>query len=440
MPGSPPSSVTDPGTRPPPSTRSSSSTPVGWGRDAVRSTVPIGTGSVAASAADATPALTTSSTSSTSEFHAPHAEQRPLHFGSAAPHSVHRWITRRRPMTATIERGCARTVCPRPAGRHSPAAGRRRVHSAQRRRERLTSIAIGTITSRNATAQNASSHGAAALRAGRHLGGEIVHPRLLVHRLPGDRAGRAGEIGGPGDGRAVLRLLAVRLVDLTGQRGPQCDAQHLRRGELLLGEQRLQRGAAEGRGDLGVSEDREVRADVDVAVEGRRDARPVAHLGHLHRSERTVRPAQRGEDGVGLRRAGERVGEHQLQPAVSGRGRTLDRPPGGGHVVEAQLARQVGLGGDDLRIGGQGDLDLAGAVVVHRHVDLGIHLAAGEDGDEEQASERGERPAGAGRALGDHGSPSSQIDWWEPGLAWPNANEAGFARLVRTKPASNDRL
>ena len=38
------------------------------------------------------------------------------------------------------------------------------------------------------------------------------------------------------------------------------------------------------------------------------------------------------------------------------------------------------------------------------------------------------------------GPPSSQIDWCEPGLAWPNANEAGLARLVRTKPASFDRL
>ena len=110
MPGSPPSSVTEPGTSPPCSTRSSSPIEVGSGgpglgvdlgdrhRHARRST----------SAPAAALAATGCSISSTSVFHASQAPQRPAHFGSAAPQSVHRYtvlvlaITRTyvRPVTA----------------------------------------------------------------------------------------------------------------------------------------------------------------------------------------------------------------------------------------------------------------------------------------------------------------------------------------------------
>ncbi len=92
MPGSPPISVTDPATRPPPSTRSSSGTSVGsWDAPAV-STSPIGFGTGTARnptgtrSADRRPdevragAAGAGSVSAT-EPHVPHSVQRPSHFG-----------------------------------------------------------------------------------------------------------------------------------------------------------------------------------------------------------------------------------------------------------------------------------------------------------------------------------------------------------------------
>ena len=89
MPGSPPSTVTEPGTSPPWSTRSSSPTWVADGAQAAASTSAIGRGTApepvrsVATAARAT-------TSSTREPHASQAEHRPAHLGSWAPHSWQR--------------------------------------------------------------------------------------------------------------------------------------------------------------------------------------------------------------------------------------------------------------------------------------------------------------------------------------------------------------
>ena len=93
MPGSPPTSVTDPGTRPPPSTLSSSGMPVGRAAHEPVSTSAIGTALaigvsrrwVSASA------RARSTTSSTSVSHPPQPGHRPAHLADSAPHSPHRW-------------------------------------------------------------------------------------------------------------------------------------------------------------------------------------------------------------------------------------------------------------------------------------------------------------------------------------------------------------
>ena len=99
MPGSPPMSTSDPGTTPPPSTRSNSSIPVVRRADTTVSMSSYSRGpAVAASEyrapalADAAPAPAVAGTarSSTSEFHAPHSGQRPSHFCDCAPHSWQR--------------------------------------------------------------------------------------------------------------------------------------------------------------------------------------------------------------------------------------------------------------------------------------------------------------------------------------------------------------
>ena len=87
MPGSPPSSVTEPGTRPPPSTRSSSGTPVGRPAAAIGSTSASG---ITTPAAAVEPSATDDGRSSTRDDHAPHSVQRPSHFGAWASHSVQR--------------------------------------------------------------------------------------------------------------------------------------------------------------------------------------------------------------------------------------------------------------------------------------------------------------------------------------------------------------
>src|SRR5262245_12681773 len=90
MPGSPPTSVTDPGTIPPPSTKSNSARPVRQRSmvSVLRSVSRIGGLAVGSPLIVEPPSRPTGS--SISEFQAPHASQRPPHLGWSAPHSVQR--------------------------------------------------------------------------------------------------------------------------------------------------------------------------------------------------------------------------------------------------------------------------------------------------------------------------------------------------------------
>ncbi len=106
MPGSPPSSVTDPGTMPPPSTRSSSPIPVGCGRPIWVSMSPIWTGVDGANDVSAGVASGGAASSSTSVFHAPHPEHWPAHLGCEVPHSMHAWMTLVFAMPTTMTNGC----------------------------------------------------------------------------------------------------------------------------------------------------------------------------------------------------------------------------------------------------------------------------------------------------------------------------------------------
>src|SRR5881396_1431355 len=94
IPGSPPTSTTDPGTMPPPNTKSNSSSPVFH-----RSMTPpctsarrIGGTPVGRYVLAVLPPLPPyrPTASSTRVFHASQASQRPAHFGCSAPHSVQR--------------------------------------------------------------------------------------------------------------------------------------------------------------------------------------------------------------------------------------------------------------------------------------------------------------------------------------------------------------
>src|SRR6266550_8578690 len=93
MPGSPPTNTTDPGTMPPPKTKSNSRRPVCHRRTpapsprADRRTGGRADGELAGRCAR--PAVRPTG-SSTSVFHAPHASQRPPHLGWSAPQSVQR--------------------------------------------------------------------------------------------------------------------------------------------------------------------------------------------------------------------------------------------------------------------------------------------------------------------------------------------------------------
>src|SRR5882762_8919405 len=90
IPGSPPTSVTEPGTMPPPKTKSNSSRPVFHRATATpcRSVSRIGAWPVR----DGLTALPANrlTGSSLSVFHAPQASHRPAHFGCSAPQSVQR--------------------------------------------------------------------------------------------------------------------------------------------------------------------------------------------------------------------------------------------------------------------------------------------------------------------------------------------------------------
>src|SRR6266508_1881880 len=91
MPGSPPTSTTDPGTMPPPRTKSNSRRPVCHRSNPAAPTADNRTGGLPdrAGARSARPPVRPIA-SSTKVFHAPHASQRPPHLGWSAPQSVQR--------------------------------------------------------------------------------------------------------------------------------------------------------------------------------------------------------------------------------------------------------------------------------------------------------------------------------------------------------------
>src|SRR6476659_2127567 len=87
MPGSPPSNTSDPGTSPPPSTRSNSLTPDGNRVDTTASTSEYNRAPFPPSAGAVPPFGTAGiASSSTKEFHAPQSGQRPSHLGDCEPH------------------------------------------------------------------------------------------------------------------------------------------------------------------------------------------------------------------------------------------------------------------------------------------------------------------------------------------------------------------
>ena len=102
-PGSPPSNVTEPGTMPPPSTRSSSSMPLGCGRLMCGSTSPIGW---AAAPEASTSGASRDTTSSTRVFHPPQLEHCPAHLGNDVPHSVQTCSTFSFAMPSSMTGGC----------------------------------------------------------------------------------------------------------------------------------------------------------------------------------------------------------------------------------------------------------------------------------------------------------------------------------------------
>ena len=141
MPGSPPTNVTEPGTSPPLSTRSSSPIPVGFGCHSCASTSEMGTGASRRpnNAADET--FDTSSSSSTSVFQPSQPGQRPTHLGTLVPHSVQR-NTARSLATATPYAPHETVVAPKrkvppPKERHHTSGSyQRRPRECMRRRVR----------------------------------------------------------------------------------------------------------------------------------------------------------------------------------------------------------------------------------------------------------------------------------------------------------------
>ncbi len=91
MPGSPPSRVTDPGTSPPESTRSNSSTPVGITAASDTSTADNWSGIVSRPRASTAWTREPSWASSTRVFHSPQVGHLPAHRAVVDPQSMQRW-------------------------------------------------------------------------------------------------------------------------------------------------------------------------------------------------------------------------------------------------------------------------------------------------------------------------------------------------------------
>ena len=86
-PGSPANKIAAPGTKPPPSTRSSSETPVGFALAADKSTSPIGVAECVTRPATSDSFLGAAISSTLPQ--AWHSPQRPTHFCEVQPHSAH---------------------------------------------------------------------------------------------------------------------------------------------------------------------------------------------------------------------------------------------------------------------------------------------------------------------------------------------------------------
>ena len=90
IPGSPPSSTSEPLTRPPPRTLSSSDIPVSYRVSSLNERLfMLASGNLPAPEPFASPCDFGCMSVSSSVFHAPQALQRPLHFGYSCPHSLH---------------------------------------------------------------------------------------------------------------------------------------------------------------------------------------------------------------------------------------------------------------------------------------------------------------------------------------------------------------
>src|SRR6266705_2585203 len=112
IPGSPPTRTTDPGTTPPPSTKSNSARPVRHRPTPPPSTADRRTGGLPVRSPDRPTARPPGRPvgSSTRVFQAPHASQRPPHLGCSAPHSLHRNTEPALAATGRLRRGVARRV------------------------------------------------------------------------------------------------------------------------------------------------------------------------------------------------------------------------------------------------------------------------------------------------------------------------------------------
>ena len=137
--------------------------------------------------------------------------------------------------------------------------------------------------------------------------------------------------------------------------------------------------AAQRLDQLGVGEGVEVDGG-HHAVDGGAHQGELPCLGQRHLQRRT----HLGQHQVGLLGRCERLGEHQPR-AVAGRAdRAVDRPAGGGEVVEAQVGHQTGGGGQQLVVGVHRDDHRARSVLGDRGGHVDVETAAGQQDQQHQ--------------------------------------------------------
>src|SRR5687768_10457382 len=108
MPGSPPTSTSDPGTSPPPSTRSNSGISVESrrpGSSGTSASLSVRPGTTAAVLEDLAGPGRCDSEYCSSVFHAWHSEQRPTYAAVVQPHSLHRYPRAARAMAGSLHAG-----------------------------------------------------------------------------------------------------------------------------------------------------------------------------------------------------------------------------------------------------------------------------------------------------------------------------------------------